>query len=153
MVVAKKIKQKFKGILKLILVIFCISWKLAICLFWTKKNCCWHCKKNWVSLLLHHYLRMYCLKFLDFVLYEYILFSIYRLLMLFWRRPWYISLHDFFFNIIENLNIFVVGIFYYHLIMGVKVNKIQEPSLRNSVNELRTSFPKFNMKLQGRGTR
>jgi hypothetical protein len=51
---------------------------------------------------------------------------------------------DCLFNVIENLNIFVVGIFYYHLIMGVEVNKIQKPSLRNSAKEdVYRAFPQL----------
>ena len=51
---------------------------------------------------------------------------------------------DCFSNVIENLNIFVVGTFYNHLIMGVKVNKIQDLSLRNSAKEdVYGAFPPF----------
>ena len=90
-----------------------LSFILLNHLFILKKNCFVDIVKriDRVSLLLHHNLSMYCLKFLGFLFYMNIFYFRYVGFCLF--------------NVIENLNIFVVGIFYYHLIMGVEVNKIQ----------------------------
>ena len=110
---------------------FCHSFYWTICLFW-KTICFVDIVKriDRVSLLLHHNLSMFCLKFLGFLFYMNIFYFRY--------------VGDCLFNVIENLNIFVVGIFYYHLIMGVEVNKIQKPSLRNSAKEdVYRAFPQL----------